>query len=190
MRVTQGQGLSAKQVRLCDSFVYIPQYGGGTASLNVTVAASIILQNFAVWAGYQERQRDGAKFVVDERPPRTRSKSECRVRSMCRALLGAVSSHAVVMRQVQLSFSADVDAAAPYLPACCWYPVKCLHVPISTAVPPNHGHGRRMFTHPPTPMLACDHLQVRCHLVGTQQQCGLVDRELGQQREAPGWKKP
>ena len=32
---------------MCDFFVYIPQYGGGTASLNVTVAASIVLQHFA-----------------------------------------------------------------------------------------------------------------------------------------------
>ena len=31
---------------MCDFFVYIPQYGGGTASLNVTVAASIVLHHF------------------------------------------------------------------------------------------------------------------------------------------------
>lgn len=67
----QGQGLSEKQMRLCDGFVYIPQHGPGTASLNVTVAASIVLHQFAVWAGYEERQREGAKFVVDPRPQRT-----------------------------------------------------------------------------------------------------------------------
>ena len=34
------------------------QYGVGTASLNVAVAASIILHHFAHWAGYPERQRE------------------------------------------------------------------------------------------------------------------------------------
>jgi hypothetical protein len=56
---------------LCDRFIYIPQYGPGTASLNVAVAASIVLHNFAVWAGYRERSRHGAKFDVSQRPLRT-----------------------------------------------------------------------------------------------------------------------
>ena len=56
---------------LCDSFVYIPQYGEGTASLNVTVAASIVLHNFAVWAQFSERQRSGYKYDVAVPPPRT-----------------------------------------------------------------------------------------------------------------------
>jgi hypothetical protein len=43
----------------------------GTASLNVTVAASIILHHFAVWAAYPERQREGAKYLVDPKPQRT-----------------------------------------------------------------------------------------------------------------------
>ena len=47
----EGQGLSPKQLALCDGFVYIPQYGAGTASLNVAVAASIVLHHYAVWAG-------------------------------------------------------------------------------------------------------------------------------------------
>ncbi|KAI3825436.1 hypothetical protein L1987_06923 [Smallanthus sonchifolius] len=64
----EGSGLSAKECQVCDYFVYIPQYGCGTASLNVTVAASIILHHFAVWAGFPERTRDGNKFVVAERP--------------------------------------------------------------------------------------------------------------------------
>ncbi|KDO26455.1 hypothetical protein SPRG_08258 [Saprolegnia parasitica CBS 223.65] len=46
----EGSGLSDAQVAICDGFVYIPQYGGGTASLNVTVAASIIMHKYAVWA--------------------------------------------------------------------------------------------------------------------------------------------
>ena len=66
----QGDGLSPQQEAICDGFVYIPQYGPGTASLNVTVAASIVLHSFALWAGYQERTREGVKFVVAPRPER------------------------------------------------------------------------------------------------------------------------
>ena len=65
------QGLSSTQKRACDAFVYIPQYGAGTASLNVAVAASLVLHHFAVWAGYEERGREGEKFVVAPRPQRT-----------------------------------------------------------------------------------------------------------------------
>ncbi|KAK4773186.1 hypothetical protein SAY87_028205 [Trapa incisa] len=42
----EGTGLSAKECEICDFFVYIPHYGGGTASLNVTIAASIVLHHF------------------------------------------------------------------------------------------------------------------------------------------------
>uniref|UniRef100_J3MKP9 tRNA/rRNA methyltransferase SpoU type domain-containing protein n=1 Tax=Oryza brachyantha TaxID=4533 RepID=J3MKP9_ORYBR len=42
----EGTGLSENECAMCDFFVYIPQYGGGTASLNVTVAASIVLHHF------------------------------------------------------------------------------------------------------------------------------------------------
>ncbi len=62
--------MSAKQMSLCDAFVYIPQHGPGTASLNVTVAASVVLHHFAVWAGFPERERRQHKFVVAERPER------------------------------------------------------------------------------------------------------------------------
>lgn len=64
----QGVGLSDKQIRVCDHFVYIPQYGQGTASLNVTVAGSIIMHHFALWANFKEalRQKDCAKYVVDD----------------------------------------------------------------------------------------------------------------------------
>lgn len=67
----EGEGLSPKQMQLCDGFVYIPQYGCGTASLNVAVACSIVLHHFAAWAGYLEHDRAGAKFVVADRPQRT-----------------------------------------------------------------------------------------------------------------------
>jgi tRNA G18 (ribose-2'-O)-methylase SpoU len=50
----EGAGLSDKQLSVCDQLIYIPQYGGGTASLNVCVAASILLHKFAVWAEFRE----------------------------------------------------------------------------------------------------------------------------------------
>jgi tRNA G18 (ribose-2'-O)-methylase SpoU len=42
----EGQGLSETQMKSCRAFIKIPQYGQGTASLNVNVAASIVLQRF------------------------------------------------------------------------------------------------------------------------------------------------
>jgi len=67
----EGDGLSEQQMAICDSFVYIPQHGPGTASLNVAVATSIVLHRFAAWAGFPERERQGHKFVVGPRPQRT-----------------------------------------------------------------------------------------------------------------------
>ncbi|RMZ54510.1 hypothetical protein APUTEX25_002086, partial [Auxenochlorella protothecoides] len=71
---SQGQGLSERQIRNCDAFIYIPQYGAGTASLNVAVAASIVLHHFALWAGFPERGREGQKFIVAPRPQSARGK--------------------------------------------------------------------------------------------------------------------
>jgi tRNA G18 (ribose-2'-O)-methylase SpoU len=42
----EGQGLHEKHMASCDAFVIISQYGGGTASLNVYVAASIVLHRY------------------------------------------------------------------------------------------------------------------------------------------------
>ncbi|XP_051152888.1 uncharacterized protein LOC127266617 [Andrographis paniculata] len=73
----EGTGLSAKECEICDFFVYIPQYGGGTASLNVTVAASIVLHHYAVWAGFPERTREGSKFVVSAKPAQHMRRNYC-----------------------------------------------------------------------------------------------------------------
>ncbi|KAM0948593.1 putative tRNA (guanosine(18)-2'-O)-methyltransferase [Dioscorea sansibarensis] len=73
----EGTGLSEKECEICDFFVYIPQYGGGTASLNVTVAASIVLHHFGVWAGFPETSRDGNKFIVAEKPLKQVSRNYC-----------------------------------------------------------------------------------------------------------------
>lgn len=42
----EGTGLSAKQKSACDKFIYIPQFGSGTASLNVNTATSIIVHRY------------------------------------------------------------------------------------------------------------------------------------------------
>ena len=45
----EGQGIHPKHMASCDLFVRIPQYGVGTASLNVYVACSIVLQRYHEW---------------------------------------------------------------------------------------------------------------------------------------------
>ena len=57
MMGNEGSGMSEKQMRSCDGFVRISQYGGGTASLNVSVAAGIVLHRFSCWSrGDQVKQ--------------------------------------------------------------------------------------------------------------------------------------
>lgn len=54
----EGQGILPKFLKVCDSLIRIPQYGCGTASLNVNVACSIVLYRFGVWRQqpFQQRQ--------------------------------------------------------------------------------------------------------------------------------------
>ena len=68
----EGTGLTDLEKEICDGFVYIPQYQSNTESLNVSVAAGIVLNHFARnyyadWAGYQESERQGEKFIVQDR---------------------------------------------------------------------------------------------------------------------------
>ena len=60
----EGIGLTEKDRKYCDSFVVIPQYGSGTASLNVHAAVSVVLYQFAVRAGLKEAPREKEKYVV------------------------------------------------------------------------------------------------------------------------------
>ena len=64
MMGNEGEGLSQKQIRMCDQLVYIPQFGNAV-SLNVNVAAGIILQHFATWAGFAPAQIVDHKFAAD-----------------------------------------------------------------------------------------------------------------------------
>ena len=72
MAGNEGEGLSDLQKSLCDHFVYIPQYGNGTASLNVVCAATVVLSIFGSWAGSQEQPRAAGrdKFELVELPPK------------------------------------------------------------------------------------------------------------------------
>ena len=71
----EGDGLTKQQKAICDGFVYIRQHGPGTASLNVAVASALVVHQFALWAGYRERAREGEKFVVGERRMRTHAQT-------------------------------------------------------------------------------------------------------------------
>eukprot|EP01083_Nonionella_stella_P243401 848167_1 len=67
----EGQGLSDKQKEICDEFLFIPQTrggskmggGGGSASLNVACAATVVLQAYCLWAGYSDAVLEGEKFM-------------------------------------------------------------------------------------------------------------------------------
>lgn len=58
-------GLLPQLKEICDHFVYVPQYTDKTASLNVTVAATIVLHHFAIWANYTEAKMIGEKYMDD-----------------------------------------------------------------------------------------------------------------------------
>ena len=64
-------GLTDAQKALCDGFVYVPQFGNGTASLNVAAATAIALHEAATWRGAPEAPREEGrdKFAVAP-PPR------------------------------------------------------------------------------------------------------------------------
>eukprot|EP00571_Detonula_confervacea_P011949 CAMPEP_0172303992 /NCGR_PEP_ID=MMETSP1058-20130122/5459_1 /TAXON_ID=83371 /ORGANISM="Detonula confervacea, Strain CCMP 353" /LENGTH=191 /DNA_ID=CAMNT_0013015037 /DNA_START=46 /DNA_END=618 /DNA_ORIENTATION=- len=49
MMGNEGSGMTDKQMSVCDGFIRISQYGGGTASLNVSVAAGLVLHRFFHW---------------------------------------------------------------------------------------------------------------------------------------------
>ena len=49
----EGMGLSSKHSSECSKFIRISQYGCGTASLNVYVAASIVLHRFQIWSRFR-----------------------------------------------------------------------------------------------------------------------------------------
>ncbi|CAM9938820.1 unnamed protein product [Discosporangium mesarthrocarpum] len=48
MMGNEGTGMSLQQKEQCDDFCYMSQHGGGTASLNVAVAAAIALHRFSL----------------------------------------------------------------------------------------------------------------------------------------------
>lgn len=64
----EGTGIDDEVLKFCDKVIYIPQYGNGTSSLNVSVSCSIILHHFAEWATYKETEIKGKKFSIKECP--------------------------------------------------------------------------------------------------------------------------
>jgi tRNA G18 (ribose-2'-O)-methylase SpoU len=61
----EGTGIHDKQMKDCAMFCRIPQYGAGTASLNVYVAASIIFYEFHNYQR-QQAQRLEQRYKTDE----------------------------------------------------------------------------------------------------------------------------
>ncbi|KAL7533346.1 hypothetical protein ACHAXR_006416, partial [Thalassiosira sp. AJA248-18] len=57
MMGNEGSGMSEKQMSVCDGFIRISQYGGGTASLNVSVAAGLVLHRFFHWSRGDEAKQ-------------------------------------------------------------------------------------------------------------------------------------
>jgi tRNA G18 (ribose-2'-O)-methylase SpoU len=62
----EGTGLTEKQMASCDQFVRIPQYGAGTASLNVYTAASIVLYNLRLQLMAQQQAQQPTQNDSDK----------------------------------------------------------------------------------------------------------------------------
>lgn len=77
----EGTGLSEKQASYCDNFIYIPQYGTGTASLNVAISGSIVFHRFASWAKYKETERVKEKYLITPAKDTIHKKRAERVRA-------------------------------------------------------------------------------------------------------------
>jgi len=91
----EGAGMTQQTMDDCDEIVYIPQYGKGTASLNVATAAAIVLHHFAEWARYPAHTEvDGAKFRVDEAAVRTSAGRQLMQREAAEAGATGVASGA------------------------------------------------------------------------------------------------
>jgi tRNA(Leu) C34 or U34 (ribose-2'-O)-methylase TrmL len=60
----EGTGLLDKHMQSCDMFCRIPQYGAGTASLNVYIAASIIFYHFHMYQGEQKSKNEHSSIAI------------------------------------------------------------------------------------------------------------------------------
>lgn len=54
----EGMGLTPKQKNVCSHFMYIPQFGAGTASLNVNLATSIVLHDYCSRTNSSQTKED------------------------------------------------------------------------------------------------------------------------------------
>lgn len=72
----EGDGMHPSMKAICDYFVYIPQYTNKTASLNVAIAGSIVLAEFAKFAGYSQVGVHGEKFRAPEQDELDRKEKE------------------------------------------------------------------------------------------------------------------
>ena len=71
----EGTGLSDRQKSVVDYFVYIPQYGHGTASLNVTVATTMVMHRYVCWSNSISSQAQDKELKVYAAKQEERSES-------------------------------------------------------------------------------------------------------------------
>jgi len=113
---SEGEGLCDAHKAMCDHFVFIPQVGNGTASLNVAIATSIVLHHFSVWAGYEELPRDAGgrdKFLLvspePDGPETARAAQRRAAKASSRADNAAAAEDAL---DAGLGFDADFDGGS------------------------------------------------------------------------------
>eukprot|EP00928_Gymnodinium_smaydae_P091335 TRINITY_DN75044_c0_g1_i1.p1 TRINITY_DN75044_c0_g1~~TRINITY_DN75044_c0_g1_i1.p1 ORF type:complete len:238 (+),score=64.16 TRINITY_DN75044_c0_g1_i1:106-819(+) len=107
----EGHGMTPAQRAVCDFFVYIPQYSGATASLNVAVAGSIVLHHFALRAALAEQPRSGEKFVV-EAPRSSLDKYTNPTEAEKEEISRKRAERAAKKQRTELGGEASADAAA------------------------------------------------------------------------------
>ena len=62
----EGQGIQPAHLRNCNALIRIPQYGVGTASMNVNVATNIVLYRFQNWRRTILRRNHDAEHLVGQ----------------------------------------------------------------------------------------------------------------------------
>ena len=57
--------MSEHQKSYCDGFVFIPQYGHGTASFNVHVATCLVLHHYCDWKSTRDTKCSPSESIID-----------------------------------------------------------------------------------------------------------------------------
>ncbi|RHY33935.1 hypothetical protein DYB32_001266 [Aphanomyces invadans] len=150
MAGNEGSGLSDAQLAICDRFVYIPQYGGGTASLNVTVATSVVMHAFALISN-----PDVCRSQNLHMPATEVAAIETELEKACPHALGEWTSTAITGNDVLSSclYSSGIVASkagklapvANILVAATMYLFRFIYIEVVSAIPLNGGSYNTML---------------------------------------------